>query len=226
MCGRYALSQPPEILRQLFAAKGEVRDWRPRYNIAPQTPIVTVRAMPGGGRELASLRWGLVPHWAANPSMGAKLSNARGETVAEKPAFRDAFQRRRCIVPASAFYEWRRSAPDRQPFAIRVRDADCFGLAGIWSSWTGADGQALETVALLTTEPNVLMADIHDRMPVILDPADYERWLTGTAAMAQALIRLFPATRMEAWPVSPAVGNVRNDAAMLLQPAPAQAALF
>ncbi|MBU2091237.1 MAG: SOS response-associated peptidase, partial [Alphaproteobacteria bacterium] len=172
MCGRYALTQPPEELHRLFAAEGAVPDWQPRYNIAPQTAILAVRVREGR-RELASLRWGLVPHWAKDAAIGAKLANARGETVAEKPAFRDAFQRSRCIVPASAYYEWQKSGNGKQPYAVRLKDADCFGLAGLWSRWTAPDGSVLDTVALLTTEPNLLLAGIHDRMPVILAPDDY-----------------------------------------------------
>ena len=161
---------------------------------------------------------GLVPHWAKDVSIGAKMINARGETVAEKPAFRGAFRYRRCIVPASGFYEWRTQGGVKQPFAIVPTDTACFGFAGLWEHWTAADGSVLETSSILTTTPNELMATIHDRMPVILDPADYQSWMLAPPTEATALIRAFPAERMRAFAVSKAVGNVRNNSAELVAP--------
>ena len=168
MCGRYFLDTLPELLAGQFRVhKYPVYD--ASYNIAPTQPSLILRRH-NDDNEWAWVRWGLVPHWAKDVSIGARMINARGETVAEKPAFRGAFRYRRCIVPASGFYEWRTQAGTKQPFAIVPTDAACFGFAGLWEHWTAPDGSVLETSSVLTTTPNALMATIHDRMPVILDP--------------------------------------------------------
>ena len=164
------------------------------------------------------LRWGLIPHWAKDVSIGAKLINARGETVAEKPAFRGAFKYRRCIVPASGFYEWKPGAKGKQPYAIVPEDDPCFGFAGLWEHWTAADGSVLETGSVLTTSANALMAPIHERMPVILQQDAYQSWIHGDPAEVKALIRPWPDGGMRAYPVSRAVGNVRNNSPQLIEP--------
>lgn len=165
-------------------------------------------------------RWGLIPGWAKDPSIGNKLANARGETVAEKPSFRSAFKRWRCLVPASGFYEWKAVAGKKQPFYIRPTGQDLFGLAGITELWKGPDGP-VHTVSLITTEPNELMRMIHDRMPVIIPASDYCDWLDPENQDAESLkvfIRPFPADLMTAHPVSPRVSNPRNEGEELIEP--------
>ncbi len=217
MCGRYFLDTLPELLAEQFRMH-KYPVYPVSYNIAPTQPTLILRRH-GDEDEWAWVRWGLVPHWAKDLGIGARMINARGETVAEKPAFRAAFRHRRCIVPASGFYEWRAQPGGKQPFAIVPTDAACFGLAGLWEHWTAPDGSVVETSSVLTTTPNELMATIHDRMPVILDPTDYAAWMQSPPAEAAGLIRPFPAQRMRAYPVSKAVGNVRNNSPELVVPA-------
>ena len=178
MCGRFLLHAPVEVLQRAFGF-AERPNLQPRYNIAPtQTVAIVRRKDDGGGRELALVRWGLIPSWAKDASIGGRLINARAETVAEKPAFRGAFRRRRALVPADGFYEWRKREGDRpkQPLLIRRRDGQPFALAGLWEHWRGPEGE-VQTCTIVTTAANVVLAPIHDRMPVILDPASYDRWL-------------------------------------------------
>ena len=216
MCGRYFLDTLPELLAEQFRVH-KYPVYPVSYNIAPTQPTLILRRH-ADDTEWAWVRWGLIPHWAKEISIGAKMINARGESVAEKPAFRGAFRYRRCIIPASGFYEWRSQDGGKQPFAIVPTDVACFGFAGLWEHWTSPDGSVLETSCVLTTTPNTLMAAIHDRMPVILDQADYTAWMQATPADATQLIRPFPADRMRAYPVSKAVGNVRNNAPVLVAP--------
>lgn len=166
-------------------------------------------------------RWGLVPSWAKDPKIGFSTINARAEDAASKPAFREAMKKRRCLVPANAFYEWQRGAgKSRNPHAIALAGGEPFALAGLWERWKPKDGPPLDTFTVLTSEPNQLMAAIHNRMPVILQPPDYDRWLnpeTGASSLAE-LLKPFPSEQMRAWPVSARVGNVRNNDPQLLQP--------
>ncbi|MBK8069972.1 MAG: SOS response-associated peptidase [Rhodanobacteraceae bacterium] len=214
MCGRYFLDTLPELLAGQFRVH-KYPVYSASYNIAPTQAALAVRRQ-GDDNEWALLRWGLVPHWAKDLSIGARTLNARGESVAEKPAFRGAFRYRRCIVPASGFYEWQATPGGKQPFAIVPTDLPCFGFAGLWEHWTSPDGSVIESVAVVTTAANALMAPIHDRMPVILAPEDYERWMSASAADAQTLIQPCADRRMRAYPVSRAVGNVRNNSAALI----------
>ncbi len=211
MCGRYALSSPVESLEAQFEAEAQAL-LQPRYNVAPTTPVPVVRN-GASGRVIVLQRWGLIPAWSRDPAVGARMANARAETVAEKPSFRGPFKRSRCIVPADAFYEWRAGAP-KQPFAIRAAGGGLLAFAGLWDRWEGPDG-VLETCAIITTAANGAMAPIHDRMPVILAREDYGRWLDegGTA-----LLRPCPEAWLEVHPVGPRVGNVRNDDPSLLEP--------
>ena len=232
MCGRYSLTTPVEEMRRLFGFAGPAPNLGPRYNIAPTQDISVVRradadeasAEGTGGRMLAALRWGLVPSWARDPAMGPRLINARAETVAQKPAFRAAFEARRCLIPADGFYEWRRSGRNgrgREPYRICLADEAAFAFAGLWELWIGPDGAALESCAVITCDANALVAPIHDRMPVILDPADHAAWLGEggiSAADAQALLRPFPAGAMRAYPVSTRVNSPRNDDARCFAP--------
>ncbi|MCP5475742.1 MAG: SOS response-associated peptidase [Lysobacterales bacterium] len=216
MCGRYFLDTLPELLAQQFRMH-KYPVYTASHNIAPTQPMLVLRAH-GEDNEWAWLRWGLIPHWAKDVSIGAKLINARGETVAEKPAFRGAFKYRRCIVPASGFYEWKPGAKGKQPYAIVPEDDPCFGFAGLWEHWTAADGSVLETGSVLTTSANALMAPIHERMPVILQQDAYQSWIHGDPAEVKALIRPWPDGGMRAYPVSRAVGNVRNNSPQLIEP--------
>jgi putative SOS response-associated peptidase YedK len=213
MCGRYSLHASPEVVSLMFGLS-EVPAFQPRYNIAPTTPVLVVRE--GGA---AMLRWGLVPRWARDvngkPPSGAGMNNARAETVAEKPSFREAYRRRRCLIPASGFYEWKLEGKLKQPYYIHPAAGELFAFAGIWERWEGAGGP-LETCAVITTEPNAVMAPIHERMPVIVAPADYGRWLAGS----EGLLQPCPAAAIAAHPVSRAVNRAANEGPDLLLPLP------
>jgi len=219
MCGRYARKSAQELLAEWFELDLSIMPWfAPSYNAAPQSfhPVVRLGS-EGGRREAALLRWGLVPFWAKDARIGLNTINARAEEAATKPAFRDALKKRRCLVPADAFYEWQRvDAKTRRPFAIALQSGEPYAFAGLWESWHPDEGAPLETFTILTTTPNPLMKPIHDRMPVIVAPADYERWLDASAPSPLDLLRPYPAEQMRAWPVSDQVGNVRNNAPALL----------
>ncbi|MBI3371040.1 MAG: SOS response-associated peptidase [Betaproteobacteria bacterium] len=218
MCGRYALHTHPDVIAIEFGLK-HMPELKPRYNIAPSSDVLVIREDRERGRLADLYRWGLIPGWAKDPAIGNKLANARGETVAEKPSFRAAFRRWRCLVPASGFYEWKSVGGKKQPYYIRPKGAELFGLAGISELWNGADGP-LHTVSLITTEPNELMRGIHDRMPLIVPREDYAAWLdpgNQDAAKLMRFIRSFPAERMESYPVSKAVSYARNEGAELIK---------
>lgn len=226
MCGRYALNVQAKILEEQFRAICRV-ELGPRYNVAPSQPVAIVRDTPTE-REITLVRWGLVPSWAKDIKVGYRMINARCETAATNGAFKHALKRRRCLVPVSGFYEWKKLEPEKArskklPHYIRVVDSpgDVFALAGLWEHWQDPAGNELESCTILTCEPNELMADLHDRMPVIVDPGDYDRWLDPGAqdpSNIADLLRPFPAYRMEAWPVGQAVGSVKNDGPGLIQP--------
>lgn len=213
MCGRYTLTMTPEELKRLFRYV-ETPNFPPRYNIAPTQPIAIVRTGNDGVRHFQLVRWGLIPSWVKDPASFSLLLNARSETAAEKPAFRGAIRHRRCLVPASGFYEWRRQGASKQAFFIRPRDGGAVGFAGVWESWMGADGSEMDTAAILTTGPNRLMDGIHDRMPVVIAEADWDRWLDNAGQRPQDvadLLRPAPDELFEAIPVSDRVNAVRND---------------
>jgi putative SOS response-associated peptidase YedK len=214
MCGRFTLFEPDRVLAREFGVSG-FPPWAPRYNIAPSQPVPAVRAGPSGrGRELALLRWGLIPSWAKDPGIGNRLINARAETAREKPSFRNAFKRRRCLVPSSGFYEWQRKERGKQPHFIRMRDGRPFAFAGLWDRWESPDGGGVETCTILTTAANAVLAPIHDRMPVILPRGGYDRWLDPQLQDADSLAPLlapFPPEEMLAFPVSPRVNSPAVD---------------
>lgn len=219
MCGRYTLTMTPEELKRLFRYV-ETPNFPPRYNIAPTQPIAIVRA-DHGERHFQLVRWGLIPGWVKDPGSFTLLLNARSETAAEKPAFRAAMRHRRCLVPASGFYEWRRVGTTKQPFFIRPRDGGVVAFAGIWEGWMGADGSEIDTAAILTTGANRLMAGIHDRMPVILPEGDWDRWLDTAGNEPRHVADLLapaPDDLLEAIPVSQKVNAVRNDDASVQEP--------
>jgi putative SOS response-associated peptidase YedK len=221
MCGRYSLTTAPEALRRLFDFD-TTPNLAPRYNIAPTQSAPVVRAAGGGGRELAMLRWGLIPSWAKDASVGGKMINARSETVAEKPSFRSAFRQRRCLVPADGFYEWRREGEIKQPYRIGMKDGHAFAFAGLWESWRESeDGEAVESFTILTCEANRKLRPIHPRMPVILTPESYETWLDtspGSAERAMSVPRPFAVEPMAFYRVSTRVNSPRNDDPDCLKP--------
>jgi putative SOS response-associated peptidase YedK len=211
------------VLAEQFAVF-EVPPFAARFNIAPSQPIAVVRLAPGRPepqRELAWLRWGLIPSWAKDPAIGNRMINARSETAAEKPAYRAAMRRRRCLVAADGFYEWQRTGKRKQPYFIHLRDDRPFAFAGLWESWEGPDHAAIESCTLLTTEPNELIRPIHNRMPVILGQDDYSRWLDPAAQDSRKLtplLRPFPSDAMAAHPVSTLVNNPAHEDPQCVEP--------
>jgi len=213
MCGRYTLTVSGRVLAELFEL-GATPEITPRYNIAPTQRVPVVRADPRTGREWAEVRWGLVPHWAKEASIGARMINARSETVAEKPAFRNAVRRRRCLIPADGFYEWQRVGQAKVPHYIHFRDHRPFAFAGLWERWQPAGEEPLETCAILTTRPNPVLEPIHDRMPVILPREQHQLWLGPGELSAEQLEQLLaphPPDPMEAYAVSTRVNTPGHD---------------
>lgn len=213
MCGRFTLRTSPEQIAIQFELP-DVPSLAPRYNIAPTQPVAAVRMNADKGqRELTFFNWGLIPFWADDPSIGSRMINARAETAPDKPSFRAAFKYRRCIIPTDGFYEWQKRNGSKQPHLIGLPEAALFGFAGLWEHWE-RDGSVVESCTILTTEPNDLLKPIHNRMPVILHPDDYEEWLDPTLQKADPLrhlLRPFPAEQMMAYPVDTVVNNPRNE---------------
>ena len=217
MCGRFALKAPKAELIDLFDLSA-CDDYPVRYNIAPGTDIPVIRRSPEGQRVLHLLRWGLIPHWAKAPAIGARLVNARSESVTDKPAFRDAFRRRRCLVPASGFYEWKTEGKLKQPYYFSAASGVPLALAGLWESWKSPDGEIVRTVCLLTTEANELMAPVHDRMPVIVGKNDWAAWLGDPVENVMALMKPCARSDLQAWPVDRRVSRATEDEATLIAP--------
>jgi putative SOS response-associated peptidase YedK len=213
MCGRYTLRKPAKQIAEAFAVSNEL-PLEAHFNIAPTQTVAAIRVDPQDQqRHLTMLRWGLVPAWADDPAIGNRTINARSETVATKPSFRTAFRRRRCLIPADGFYEWQKQGTKKQPYLIGVGDGDLFAFARLWEEWE-RQGELIESCTILMTEANQLMRPIHERMPVILCPADYDLWLdpqTQDSSKVQPLLRPYPETGMFAWPVSSWVNNARHD---------------
>ena len=215
MCSRYSLTSQPQAVRRLFDCD-VIEDFPPRYNIAPTQPVLIVRANegPGQSREARLVRWGLIPSWVKDPREFATLINARSETAAEKPSFRGAMRHKRCLVPTDGFYEWTGRPGAKQPHLIRFKSQALFAFAGLYEHWLGADGSELETMAILTTTANADMAHIHDRMPVILDPADYALWLDcrpGSSLPVEDLLRPARDGLLEIVAVNPKLNNPRAE---------------
>ena len=220
MCGRIVLKVAPGELAREFALP-EAPPLEPRYNIAPTEPVAAVRQHADGSRACDLLSWGLVPPWSPDPQVGAKMFNARSETVAEKPSFRDAFARRRCLVPVSGFYEWQKRGARRQPHYFAPAAGELLALAGLWERWEYPGGQVLETCSVLTTTANRLMRRIHHRMPVIVPGEAYDRWLATAADQADDLHDLLapaPDAVLRSWPVSTRVNDARRDGPDLIVP--------
>jgi len=218
MCGRYSITVAPEALAARFDTPVPEELAQPRYNAAPtqQLPVV----LDDGTRHMALLRWGLVPRWAKDESIGNRLINARAESIEEKPSFRDAFSRRRCLVLADGFFEWQRAASGKQPFRFTLASGEPFALAGLWERWRRPDGNELRTFTIITTSANELVAPAHDRMPVMLLPEHEALWLDQKAGPGvwRDLLRPYPPDRMQAYPVSPAVNSPAHDGPEVIAP--------
>ena len=213
MCGRFTITDPiEEIMDRYMAAIADGFEYKPNYNAAPMQYIPTIIGSSNGNR-LGYLRWGLVPSWANDDKIGNKMINARAETLAEKPAFKRLVSSKRCIIPTNGFYEWRKTGSGKQPMRILMKDDSIFSLAGLYDTWISPDGNKLSTCTIITTNPNSLMADIHDRMPVILHPQDEAVWLNKDSDKESVLglLRPYDADEMRAYKVDFAVGNVRNN---------------
>jgi putative SOS response-associated peptidase YedK len=211
MCGRYTLRTPVETLVERFEINEYPSSITPSYNIAPSQGVAAVIA-ENGKRKLEMLHWGLIPSWAKDPEVGNKMINARAETVAEKPSYRKAFKERRCLILADGFYEWQKTDSGKQPFYIRMEDESPFAFAGLWESWQ--NGREIRSCTIITTSPNEVAAQVHNRMPVILHPEDYEMWLDPDFDEREPLTTLlkpFPAEAMEAYPVSRKVNRPANN---------------
>jgi putative SOS response-associated peptidase YedK len=216
MCGRYANTASTEELNARFDVAWEAA-LPPHYNIAPGQRVAIVRtaqdSAAGGNakRELAFVQWGLIPSWAKDPDIGHRLINARAESLADKPAFRNAWRRHHCLIPASAFYEWKGPPGHKQPYCIAMADSRPFGMAGLWEHWRDPAGDAVETCTIVTTDANALVGNIHDRMPLIIAPEDYAAWLDSANPHSGRLVKPFPPERMRAWRVSTRVNKASND---------------
>jgi len=222
MCGRYRLSRRKQIIEEYFDTSDWQDDWSPRFNIAPMQSVPVIRQYPKEpARQISTMRWGLIPNWARDASIANGTINAKSETVANKPVFRDPLRLRRCLIPADGFYEWKRTARSKQPFCFEVNDGELFAFAGIWDGWKNPEGQWIKTCSILTTTPNAVTAAVHDRMPVILDPGSYDRWLDPRMQNVEAISELLEpheATLMRCYPVSSRLNHVTNDDADCSRP--------
>jgi putative SOS response-associated peptidase YedK len=221
MCGRFTLTVNPADLKDTFSEYIFPPKFGPRFNIAPSQPVL---AIPNDEKNTADFFiWGLIPMWAKDPSIGNRLINARGETVAEKPSFRGSFKYKRCLILADGFYEWKANSgkKTKTPYFIHMKDRKPFALAGLWDAWESPDGSSIKTCTIITTTPNELMEHLHDRMPVILHPRDYAKWLDVSPQTPENLLPLikpFPADEMSAYRVSTLVNKPANDSPELLVP--------
>jgi putative SOS response-associated peptidase YedK len=214
MCGRYTVTVTlDELLLRYHTDMSAPSYYVPRYNVAPGQMVMAV-IHDGERNRLGSLRWGLIPEWAKDESMGYKMINARAETLTDKPAFKNSFQRKRCLIPADSFYDWKGTGGGKQPMRIMLKSQEIFSLAGLYDTWISPDGSKISSCTIITTTSNELMVDIHDRMPVIVRPEDESLWLDRHITQTDTLYPLlkpYPAEEMYAYPVSGRVGNVRND---------------
>lgn len=225
MCGRYAITSPLEAIIEAFALKGPRPNLQPHYNAAPSQYLPVIRS-DRGGREMVSMRWGLVPSWSKGPDARYSMINARAETVASKPAYRGPFRHRRCLVPANGFFEWKKGTEGKQPYFITLSSGEPFAFAGLWDQWTSADGSEMESFTIIVTAANDVVRPIHDRMPVILSADAYESWLGEAGPPSRTklaiLLRPYPAGLMRAYPVSRDVNSPANDRPDLLEPVAAE----
>src|SRR5579884_4053338 len=216
MCGRFTLKIDVGAIAKKFGAEPTIHT-APRYNIAPTQNVVSV--LRNGSNHLDELRWGLIPAWAKDESIGSKMINARAETLAEKPSFKRLLRSRRCLIAADGFYEWKKEAGGKTPMYITMKDNEIFALAGLWDTWKNADGEQIRTCTIITTEPNELLSTIHNRMPVILPVEAYDEWLDADLHDEHQLVSLlksYPTDAMQARAVSRLVNNVQYDSAELI----------
>jgi putative SOS response-associated peptidase YedK len=226
MCGRFNQTASAKKLKSEFGIKAfkcEEGEILPRYNIAPSQDVLVVRAdLPRHERSASLMHWGLIPHWASDKRIAYKTINARAETVADKPSYRDAFKNRRCLIPATGFYEWQKLAQGKQPYHIRMQNAEPFAMAGLWEHWQDEDsGEEIESCTIIVTDANKLMSKIHARMPVILPATAWNTWLNPDfyeRKTLQSLLRPYPAEEMDLYPISKEVNNPANDYSTLLTP--------
>jgi putative SOS response-associated peptidase YedK len=222
MCGRYRLSRRKQLVEEYFDCGSDESNWNPRYNIAPTQPVPVIRQNPKEPvRQLSLMKWGLIPSWAPNPSVAAKMINARSETASTKLAFRDALKFRRCVIPADGFYEWSRTGKAKQPYCFEVNDGELFAFAGLWDRWRDPTGNWIKTCSILTTTPNAVTATVHDRMPVILNPDSYDLWLDPgmqNVTAVSELLKPYDAWLMRCYPVSTRINHVANDDAECSKP--------
>ena len=215
MCGRYRLSRRKQLVEECFDCGPWDEEWSPRFNVAPTQPVPVIRQNPKEPiRELSLMKWGLIPHWAKDASGAAGMINARSETAATKPAFRDSLKFRRCLIPADAFYEWSRTGKTKQPYCLEVNEGEVFAFAGLWDGWKDANGNWVKTCSILTTTPNAVTAPVHDRMPVILDSDSYDLWLDpgmNDGATVSELLKPYNARLMRCYAISSRVNYVVND---------------
>ncbi|MFC1607773.1 SOS response-associated peptidase [Candidatus Latescibacterota bacterium] len=214
MCGRFALPTPAKSLAEHFSTNA-FPEYEPRYNIAPSQMVpAVIHENAESGRSIRLFRWGLIPFWAKDTKIGYKLINARAETLSEKPSFKAAYTKRRCLIPTTGFYEWKKDGKEKQPYYFHMRDNSLFGFAGLWERWKGEQGLTIDSCTIITTTPNDLVGTFHNRMPVILDPADYDSWLnmvnTDTESL-QSLLIPFPADMMASYPVNMLVNSPKNE---------------
>lgn len=220
MCGRYSFAVEDELIKERFGVSVRSAIYKARYNCAPSQELAIISNQ--NPDELMFFRWGLIPFWAKDPAIGNKLINSKAETIAEKPSFKNAFRKRRCLVPADGFYEWKK-AGSKTPYRIVLKNGDPFAMAGIWEKWVGAGGEIINSFSIITTVPNKLMAPIHNRMPVILLPEHEKMWLDDTNETdLQKLLKPYPAELMTAFPVSTLVNSPKNDTKEVLIPNPQQ----
>jgi putative SOS response-associated peptidase YedK len=219
MCGRYAITSAPEAIRRLFGYQ-EQPNFPPRYNVAPTQPVPIVR-LAEGKRQFALVRWGLIPSWVKDPKSFSLLINARGESVLEKPAFRNAMRRRRCLFPADGFYEWKREGDRKTPYYVRAKVGGPMAIAGLWEAWMGPNGEEMETAVIVTTRANRTLAALHDRMPVIIPPDGFDFWLDGAKVDGETASAMIAPARddlIDVYEVSPAVNRTANDGPELIEP--------
>jgi putative SOS response-associated peptidase YedK len=219
MCGRFTLHTPPDVLREHFGLDEAPQIPEANYNITPSQGIQAVRAT-NGRREMVPLHWGLIPSWSRDTRTGNRMINARAETVAVKPAYRTAFRKRRCLIPADGFYEWRQTESGKQPYHIRMKDGGVFAFAGLWERWVGYD-ESIESCSIIVTEANDTIRLVHDRMPVILAPRDYSQWLDPAVTDGDrltALLRPYAASAMVAYPITKRVNDPANNDDRCIEP--------
>lgn len=219
MCGRFARTSPVEVFAKLFNAAG-IEDVKPSYNVAPTHSLLAARKSPDGIRELALLHWGLVPFWSTGQDPKYTMINARSDSLASKPAYREPFKRRRCLIAADGFFEWKKEGKQKRPYFIRLRGGQPFAFAGLWDHWEADDQAPIDSCTIITCDANSLVAHIHDRMPVILPPKAYDTWLDPDAKANElsGLLKPWPDTLTEMWPVGKEVNSPRENTPALITP--------